>query len=119
MHIFLSCKLSARNKGLNKVQTYFSGKVLLHTGSQETEWATPFICPQKYYKGAGEEIENFVLQAHQQTQRNSADALLCLHILTYIHMKAHNGGISCTFYPINTVAGCRANEGLFATVRTW
>lgn len=56
MHVFLSCKLSVRNKGLNKVQTYFSGKVLLHTGSQETEWATPFICPQKYYKGAGEEI---------------------------------------------------------------
>ena len=89
----------------------FLGKWCSTLGAKRQNRQLCISVPQKYYKGDGGARENFVLQARQQTQRNTAVALLCLHTLTYIHMKAHNGGISCTFYPINTLAGCRAKEG--------
>lgn len=57
----------------------FLGRWCSTLGAKRQKGQLCISVPQKYYKGAGGEIENFVLQAHQQTQRNTADALLCLH----------------------------------------
>lgn len=68
--------------------------------------------PQLPWKAAGEQQRTLFsrpVNKHRERQLMSSSAYI--HRLMSKAVYIHNRGNSFTFYPINTLAGCRAKEG--------